>query len=92
MIKYYPQTRIKTDLYTRGTAYKLPNGTPYTGIYYLLYDGTAYAGANPTVGTNQQLTPIDQPTVSTYDKATNSQNRLLVAISNNSFAEATGSL
>ena len=86
MIKYYPQTRIKTDLYTRGTAYKLPNGTPYTGRYYLLYDGTAYAGANPTVGTNQQLTPIDQPTVSTYDKATNSQNRLLVAISNNSFA------
>jgi len=60
MIKYYPQTRIKTDLYTRGTAYKLPDGTPYTGRYYLLYDGTAYAGANPTVGTNQQLTPIDQ--------------------------------
>ena len=51
-----------------------------------MYDGSAYAGANPTVGTNQQLTPIDQPTVSTYDKATNSQNRLLVAISNNSFA------
>lgn len=58
MIKYYPQTRIKTDLYTRGTAYALPNGKAYTGRYYLLYDGTAYAGANPVVGTNEQLTPL----------------------------------
>jgi len=59
MIKYYPQTRIKTDLYTRGTTYALPNGKPYTGRYYLLYDGTAYTGANPVVGTNEQLTPIN---------------------------------
>lgn len=59
MIKYYPQTRIKTDLYTRGTAYALPDGKPYTGRYYLLYDGTAYTGANPVVGTNEQLTPIN---------------------------------
>jgi len=86
MIKYYPQTRIKTDLYTRGTAYKLPDGTPYTGRYYLLYDGTAYAGANPTVGTNQQLTPIDQQIASIYNIATNSQNGALVVSSQNSFA------
>ena len=87
MIKYYPQTRIKTDLYTRGTAYKLPNGTPYTGRYYLLYDGSAYAGANPTVGTNQQLTPINQPTVSIYNTTTNSQNTPLAATSQNLFAD-----
>ena len=86
MVKYYPQTRIKTDLYTRGTAYKLPDGTPYTGRYYLLYDGTAYAGTNPIVGTNQQLTPIDQPVISTYNTAANSQNGALVVTSQNSFA------
>lgn len=55
MIKYYPQTRIKTDLYTRGTTYASADGKPYTGRYYLLYDGTAYAGANPVVGTNKPL-------------------------------------
>jgi len=87
MIKYYPQTRIKTDLYTRGTAYKLPNGTPYTGRYYLLYDGSAYTGANPAVGTNQQLTLINQPTVSIYNTTTNSQNTPLAATSQNLFAD-----
>ena len=59
MIKYYPLTRIKTDLYTRGTTYKLPNGKPYTGKYYLTYDGRAFAGANPVVGTNDELTRLD---------------------------------
>lgn len=86
MIKYYPQTRIKTDLYTRGTTYKLPNGTPYTGRYYLLYNGAAYTGANPTVGTNQQLTPINQPTVSIYNTTINSQSGLATPTSQNSFA------
>lgn len=59
MIKYYPLTRIKTDLYTRGTTYKLPNGQPYIGRYYLTYEGKAYTGANPVVGTNQELTRLE---------------------------------
>jgi len=59
-IKYYPLTRVKTDLYTRGTTYKLPNGEPYVGRYYLTYDGKAYTGANPAVGTNQELTRLER--------------------------------
>jgi len=59
MIKYYPQTRIKTNLYTRGNTYKSADGKPYTGRYYLLYDGTAYMGANPVVGTNKPLILIN---------------------------------
>ena len=59
MIKYYPLTRIKQNLYTRGTAFKLPNGKPYTGRYYVLYDGKAFTGANPVVGTNELLSPIN---------------------------------
>jgi hypothetical protein len=54
-IKYYPLTRIKANLYTRGNVYQL-NGKPYTGRYYLTYDGKAYTGVNPILGTNQQLT------------------------------------
>jgi hypothetical protein len=59
-LRYYPLTMIKTDLYTRGQSFKLPNGTPYTGLYYITYDGRAFAGANPVIGTNEELTPIQQ--------------------------------
>jgi len=57
IIKYYPLNRIKTGLYTRGTAYAL-DGKPYTGAYYLTYKGDAYTGANPTFGDNEELSPI----------------------------------
>ncbi len=58
MMIYYPSTRIKTNLYTRGNEYQLPNGRSYTGRYYLTYKGEAYTGINPVVGTNQLLKPI----------------------------------
>lgn len=63
MLKYYPLSRIKTNLYTRGTTYKLADGKPYTGKYYLTYTGEAFTGADPTVGTNQPLLPIEAPLV-----------------------------
>lgn len=92
MIKYYPQTRIKTDLYTRGTTYKLPNGTPYTGKYYLLYDGTAYAGANPVVGTNQQLTPIDQPLTTINNSTASPSIQYTLTTAKKPFSDRTNSL
>lgn len=55
MVKYYPLTRIKTDLYTQGNEFLLPDGKYYSGKYYVTYDGKAFTGANPTVGTNQLL-------------------------------------
>lgn len=81
MIKYFPLTRIKTDLYTRGISYKLPNGQPYTGRYYLLYDGTAYTGANPVVGSGDQLTPIDSPLDTLSGIGVNSSIQYLTATS-----------
>jgi len=66
MIRYYPLTRIKSNLYTRGNEYRLPNGNPYTGRYYLTFDGEAYTGVNPIVGTNELLTkfnPTSSPTI-----------------------------
>ena len=92
MIKYYPQTRIKTDLYTRGTAYRLPDGTPYTGRYYLLYDGTAYEGANPIVGTNQQLTPIDQQLITVSNSTASPSTQYTLTTAKKSFSDRTNSL
>jgi hypothetical protein len=86
MIKYYPQTRIKTDLYTRGNAYKLPNGIPYTGRYYLLYDGTAYTGANPVVGTNEQLTPINTRSALIANSTASPSTQYAVTTFNKSFS------
>ena len=58
MIKYYPLTRIKTNLYTRGNEFTAPDGKTYAGRYYLTYDNKAFAGINPVLGTNQELTAV----------------------------------
>lgn len=59
-IKYYPSTRIRTNLYTRGREFKLPDGSFYSGRYYLTYDGKAYTGIDPVVGANEPLVPAQQ--------------------------------
>ena len=63
MLKYYPLTRIIPNKYTRGNEFLLPNGTPYTGRYYLTYDNKAFSGATPVVGQNELLTPIEKANV-----------------------------
>lgn len=55
MVQYYPLSRIKQNLYTRGTQFATPDGKPYTGKYYVTFEGEAYTGANPYVGTNLPL-------------------------------------
>lgn len=51
-LKYYPLTRIKPNLYTRGGDLELPDGSSYTGRYYVTYEDKAYTGINPVLGTN----------------------------------------
>jgi hypothetical protein len=58
MVKYYPLTRIRPNLYTRGEEFTTPDGKPYTGRYYLTYDNKAFVGINPVLGTNQELTAV----------------------------------
>lgn len=65
MIKYYPSTRIKTNLYTRGGEFFLPDGKSYTGRYYLTFDGKAFTGTDPITGTNLLLTKGTQEEVLT---------------------------
>jgi hypothetical protein len=63
MIKYYPSTRIKTNLYTRGGEFFLPDGKSYTGKYYLTFDGKAFTGPNPVLGTSVLLTKNEREEV-----------------------------
>jgi len=57
-LKYYPLTRMKTDLYTRGNQFVTPDGKFYAGKYYKTFDDKAYVGANPVVGTNVELREV----------------------------------
>lgn len=57
-LRYYPLTRIITNRYTRGGEFLLPNGAPYTGRYYVTFDNKIFTGINPVLGTNIQLTPV----------------------------------
>jgi len=57
-LRYYPQTQIKQDLYTRGGQFALPNGKSYAGKYYTTSDGKIYTGINPAIGASELLTPI----------------------------------
>lgn len=57
-LKYFPLTRIIQNKYTRGDQFRLPDGTSYTGRYYITYDNKVYTGANPVLGTNILLTDI----------------------------------
>lgn len=79
-IRYYPLSRIQTNLHTNGTAYAL-NGKPYKGSYYLTYAGDAYTGENPLIGGNELLAPITAQKQSTYttlsDENLNSTNNRL---------------
>ena len=58
VLKYYPLTRIRTNLYTRGDEFTTPDGKTYAGRYYLTYDNKAFTGINPVLGTNQELTAV----------------------------------
>jgi len=57
MIKYYPKNRITINLYTKGNEFLL-NGKPYIGAYYKTSNGKIHTGANPVIGSSQELQPI----------------------------------
>jgi len=56
-IKYYPSFRIIPNQNTTGTDFLL-NGKPYSGKYYVTYDGKSFTGPNNIEGPNEPLTPI----------------------------------
>jgi hypothetical protein len=54
-LKYYPLTRIKTNLYTRGGEYFTEDGQSYSGRYYVTYDNRAFTGISPALGKSVAL-------------------------------------
>jgi hypothetical protein len=54
MIKYYPKNKITVNLYTKGNEFLL-NGKSYIGAYYKTFDSKIFTGANPVIGSSQEL-------------------------------------
>lgn len=84
MIKYYPLTQIRPNLYTRGNEFTTPDGKTYAGRYYLTYDNKAFTGINPVLGTNQELTPV----VTDISNTTAASNAYTVASTQNTQKKA----
>lgn len=58
-LRYYPISKVKTDLISNGIHITL-NGIPYKGKYYETYDGKIFSGPNPIIGQNEELTKVSE--------------------------------
>jgi hypothetical protein len=81
-IRYYPLSKIKADRNSNGQEYSL-NGQPYIGKYYTTFDGKAFTGANPIVGSNQLLQKIPVPTSVFNEEVSNLPNDAKSRLENN---------
>lgn len=58
MLRYYPASKVITNLTTSGTEFTGQDGKVYSGKYYLTYDGKAFSGPSPEVGPSNPLNRI----------------------------------
>jgi len=54
-IRYYPQSKIISNLNTNGGEFSTGEGKSYSGKYYITYDGKFFSGAFPNSSNNQEL-------------------------------------
>lgn len=71
-LRYFPLTRIKTDLYTRGNEFITPDGAPYNGRYYETYNNKAFTGIDPVLGESIPLVRKTAPRGNTQIGGANS--------------------
>lgn len=55
MLRYYPISKVITNQSTSGNQYSL-KGVPYSGKYYITFDGKVFSGPSPEVGPSEPLT------------------------------------
>lgn len=87
-LRYYPLTRIRTNLYTRGNEFVNSKGVPYAGRYYSTYNGKSYTGINPALGQNDPLTPIAEVPQQSNRGVNSPSNKAYTTATNNGNADA----
>lgn len=66
-VRYYPPSKIIPNLSTSGGELVDQKGKPYTGKYYLTFDGKYFSGAYPELGKNEPLRRAQIVDVETID-------------------------
>ena len=66
---YYPKSRIITNKKTNPGQFTTSDGKPYSGVYYITFDGKAFTGNGPTDPASRQLLTVPKfenlnPTIS----------------------------
>lgn len=59
-VRYYPSSKVKTNLTTDGGYLLSSNGNPYSGKYYVTYDGRFFSGPDPKIGPNEELSLVER--------------------------------
>jgi hypothetical protein len=54
-VRYYPTSKIISNLVANGAEFLDKNGNIYSGKYYKTYDGFQFSGPNPDVGPSEPL-------------------------------------
>lgn len=81
-LRYYPLSKIKANQNSNGQEYTL-NDQPYVGKYYTTFDGKAFTGANPVIGTNQLLQKMPRPSRTLNNEIENLPNDVKSRLENN---------
>lgn len=55
MLRYYPQFSVITNQNTSGGEFTTIDNIPYSGKYYLAFDGRTFSGPDPQTGPSEEL-------------------------------------
>jgi len=85
MVRYYPPSKVITNLSTSGAEYTLLDGSPYSGKYYTTFEGKYFSGPNPDVGPSEPLVKLP-----VYPSAVGFKNLPFNETAKESVAQSTG--
>tara|TARA_R110000772_G_scaffold54495_1_gene124559 strand:- start:11 stop:631 length:621 start_codon:yes stop_codon:yes gene_type:complete len=88
---YYPQSQIKTNLYTKGKEYYISNSEQdYKGYYYTLSNGDSFSGKTPqTPGKGEKIILYSKDNQSISNDINDKDNDVYTIISDPSYLRAT---
>jgi hypothetical protein len=76
---YFPNSQIKTNLYTNGGEFIISlDKSEYIGYYYETSNGKKYTGPSPGIGENLLLSPYSQFSPTDIDGSVNDKSEILI--------------
>jgi len=80
MLRYYPAFSVIANQNTSGGEFTSLNGKPYSGKYYIAFDGRTFSGPDPETGPSEELKKVpfydSSPTLNKLPLSNTIKNRL----------------